>query len=87
MNKVTREVELAGTKVKLEEATAILAIAIQACYCLPDNVRTKILAQILLARTIIPAVPFRLFAPSEQSSVMRTEQFWVVIAVRLVVVG
>ncbi len=31
-NKVTREVELAATKVKLEEATAIHAIAIQACY-------------------------------------------------------
>jgi hypothetical protein len=30
-NKVTREVELAATKVKLGEATAIHAIAIQAC--------------------------------------------------------
>jgi hypothetical protein len=31
-NKVTREVEVAATKVKLVEATAIHAIAIQACY-------------------------------------------------------
>ncbi len=31
-NKVTREVELAAKKVKLEEATAIHAIVIQACY-------------------------------------------------------
>ncbi len=31
-NKVTREVELAATKVKLVEATAIHGIAIQACY-------------------------------------------------------
>ncbi len=31
-NKVTREVELATTKVKLAEAAAIHAIAIQACY-------------------------------------------------------
>ncbi len=31
-NKVTREVELAATKVKLKEATAIHVIAIQACY-------------------------------------------------------
>jgi hypothetical protein len=31
-NKVTREVELAATKLKLVEATAIHAIAIQACY-------------------------------------------------------
>jgi hypothetical protein len=31
-NKMTREVELAATKVKLKEATAIHAIAIQACY-------------------------------------------------------
>ncbi len=31
-NKVTREVELAATKVKLVEATAIHVIAIQACY-------------------------------------------------------
>jgi hypothetical protein len=31
-NKVTQEVELAATKVKLVEATAIHAIAIQACY-------------------------------------------------------
>ena len=31
-NKVTRELELATTKVKLEEATAIHDIAIQACY-------------------------------------------------------
>jgi hypothetical protein len=31
-NKVTRELEVAATKVKLEEATAIHAIAIQACY-------------------------------------------------------
>ncbi len=31
-NKVTQEVELADTKVKLVEATAIHAIAIQACY-------------------------------------------------------
>jgi len=29
----------------------------------------------LLASTIIPAVPFSLFAPSEQSSAVRTEQF------------
>jgi hypothetical protein len=41
-NKVTREVELAATKVKLVEATAIQAIAIQACYdlfcqLLPDD--------------------------------------------------
>ena len=31
-NKVTRELEVAATKVKLAEATAIHAIAIQACY-------------------------------------------------------
>jgi hypothetical protein len=31
-NKVTREVELAATKVKLVEATAIHVITIQACY-------------------------------------------------------
>ncbi len=31
-NKVTRELEVAATKVKLVEATAIHAIAIQACY-------------------------------------------------------
>ena len=31
-NKVRRELELAATKVTLEEATAIHAIAIQACY-------------------------------------------------------
>ncbi len=31
-NKVTREVELAATKVKLGESTAIHTIAIQACY-------------------------------------------------------
>ncbi len=31
-NKVTRELEVANTKVKLAEATAIYAIAIQACY-------------------------------------------------------
>ena len=31
-NKVTRELEVAATKVKLTEATAIHAIAIQACY-------------------------------------------------------
>ncbi len=31
-NKVTRELEVAATKVKLEEATVIHAIAIQACY-------------------------------------------------------
>ena len=31
-NKVTRELEVAATKVKLTEATMIHAIAIQACY-------------------------------------------------------
>ena len=31
-NKMTKEVELAATKVKLVEATAIHSIAIQACY-------------------------------------------------------
>ena len=31
-NKVTRELEVAATKVKLAEATVIYAIAIQACY-------------------------------------------------------
>ena len=45
-NKAVREVELAATKVKLGEATAIHAIAIQACYdlfhkLLADNPRDQ----------------------------------------------